>query len=117
MLLGLLIGSQSQLLNESNDRMVRACGYKLSLELQRLCKGVFPTRPEKKRSGQHSLDDFNLKSFGMEPQEDIMMLDYVDNALTARLLSGIRHHRQPLGVADECCKKPCSIATMREYCA
>lgn len=96
---------------------MQVCGPALSAQLDLVCLGKFNTRTGKKRSGQLTLDDFNVGSVGMEPQEDTMMFDYIDNALTARLMSGLRHHRLPRGVADECCKRPCTLATMQEYCA
>lgn len=68
-----------------------------------------------KRSDQLTFNNFN--TFKMVPEEDTMMLDYVDSALTAKLMSGLCHHRQPLGIIEECCYKPCSINTMREFCA
>lgn len=70
-----------------------------------------------KRSELRRFDDFNLESYGLESEADTMMQDYVDNALTASLMSGYRHHRLPRGIIEECCLKACSLDTMREFCA
>lgn len=116
MLLGLLISSQ--LLDESlaSDQPVRACGQMLNQQLDAICSGRYHTITGKKRSDQLTFDDFNMESYGMEPLEDTLMLDYVDNLRPLRLMGGLRHHRLRRGIVEECCHKSCSTATLREYC-
>lgn len=118
LLLGLLIGSE--LLDESLaidiNRTVQLCGNHLTLYLKYYCRGIYPTMMPNKRSNQLIFDFFNPENLGMTPNEDTMMLDYEDNAIPTRLMSGRRNHRLRRGITDECCKKPCSLDVLSEFC-
>lgn len=103
----------------ANDRQVQVCGRRLNQQLDALCSGRYLTITGKKRSDQLQFDNLNLENFNNEPEENTLMLDYIDTALPTGLMGSLRNHRlrrNYLGIVDECCHKPCSLSTMQEFC-
>ncbi|XP_030373183.1 probable insulin-like peptide 5 [Scaptodrosophila lebanonensis] len=106
----------------SKSNRLQVCGTELSDAVNLYCKGRFNSHRVSKRSSS-LLDIFDYVDHLDEAEDDIengneLTLPDTENAWwqppSRNSVVGTR--RRVRGLADECCKKACSISEMKHYC-
>lgn len=93
------------------------CGEMLISALQLVCKGNY-----KKRNGQVLAMDRFMGGEGQVPSMD-QMFEMMKKVRPIPMTSKhdenmiLNKYRGKRGVVDECCKKPCTTATLQQYCS
>ncbi|XP_015511916.1 insulin-like peptide 2 isoform X1 [Neodiprion pinetum] len=86
------------------------CGKNLADALQAICDGVY-FQMFKKGGQEMEMDDYN---YGYDDSYPFRTRASA-NAMMGRFAGG-RFKRQPRGVHDECCAKPCTVGELSSYC-
>ncbi|XP_030373182.1 probable insulin-like peptide 5 [Scaptodrosophila lebanonensis] len=106
----------------SKRNRIQICGNQLSDTVTMICRGRFNSHRLLKRTS-NLLDIFDYVDHLDEAEDDIesgneLALPDTENAWwqphSRNSLVGTR--RRVRGLADECCKKACSISEMKHYC-
>lgn len=96
---------------------MQVCGHYLNMKLKQVCRGRFNTMTPGGKRSDPTLRGYEYSFFNNELDDQS---NYADSENTASW--NIAHQHQPFqrvrrgGIVEECCRKPCTEETMREFC-